>query len=116
MAFAFLTLGATVMHGSGHAFSPRGGAFAVQLVQLYTSTLGSWTGPIVITAVLTTMLSTAVTVIDGFPRAIDRSLRVVTAGRIGNPSGNDMGPVYWVGLVSLAVGTIVFIVTLVSPL
>jgi len=109
MAFAFLTLGATVMHGSGHAFSPRGGAFAAQLVRLYTSTLGAWTGPIVITAVLTTMLSTAVTVIDGFPRAIDRSLRVVTSGRIGGRAGNDMGLVYWVGLVSLAIGTVVVI-------
>ncbi len=109
MAFGFLTLGATVMHGSGQAFSPQGGAFAAQLVELYTKTLGGWTGPIVITAVLTTMLSTAVTVIDGFPRAIDRSIRVVTEGRIGGGGKADMGTVYWVGLVSLAVGTILVI-------
>jgi Mn2+/Fe2+ NRAMP family transporter len=109
MAFAFLTLGATVMYGSGHEFSPRGGPFAAQLVELYTSTLGTWTGPIVVTAVLTTMLSTAVTVIDGFPRAIDRSIRVLTSGRIGGGAASDMGPVYWFGLVSLAFGTVVVI-------
>jgi Mn2+/Fe2+ NRAMP family transporter len=109
MAFAFLTLGATVMHGSGQSFSPRGGPFAAQLVELYTSTLGAWTGPIVVTAVLTTMLSTAVTVVDGFPRAIDRSIRVLTSGRVGGGARNDMGPVYWFGLVSLAMGTVVVI-------
>jgi Mn2+/Fe2+ NRAMP family transporter len=109
MAFAFLTLGATVMHGSGQTFSPSGGPFAAQLVSLYTSTLGTWTGPVVVTAVLTTMLSTAVTVVDGFPRAIDRSIRVVTSGRVGGGATNDMGPVYWCGLVSLAIGTVVVI-------
>lgn len=109
MAFGFLTLGATVMHGSGQTFSPQGGAFAAQLVELYTKSLGSWAGPVVVTAVITTMLSTAVTVIDGFPRAIDRSIRVATEGRVGGKPNADMGSVYWFGLVSLAIGTVVVI-------
>ena len=109
MAFGFLTLGATVMYHSGQTFSEQGGRFAAELVELYTRTLGGWTKPIVITAVLTTMLSTAVTVIDGFPRAIDRSIRVATEGRVGGSGKGDMGVVYWVGLVSVAVGTVVVI-------
>jgi len=109
MAFAFLTLGATVMYHSGQTFSEQGGRFAAELVELYTKTLGSWTKPVVVTAVLTTMLSTAVTVIDGFPRAIDRSLRVATQGRVGGEGKADMGPVYWIGLVSLTIGTVVVI-------
>lgn len=106
MAFAFLTLGATVMFGSGQAFSPQGTQFSTQLVDLYTATLGGWTRPIVITAVLTTMLSTSVTVIDGFPRAIDRSVRVLTDGRWGGSEHLGMGTVYWFALGSLALGTV----------
>ncbi len=49
------------------------------------------------------------TVIDGFPRAIDRSVRVLTAGRIGSAEGEGMGPVYWIGLVSLALGTVIVV-------
>ncbi len=116
MAFAFLTLGATVMYHSGQTFSEQGGKFAAELVELYTKTLGVWTKPIVITAVLTTMLSTAMTVIDGFPRAIDRSFRVVSNGRIGGSAKSDMGPVYWFGLVSLTIGTVVVISLFVGTL
>lgn len=109
MAFAFLTLGATVMYHSGQTFSEQGGKFAAELVELYTRTLGAWTRPVVVTAVLTTMLSTAVTVIDGFPRALDRSIRVATEGRVGGSSKGDMGSIYWIGLASLSIGTVVVI-------
>jgi Mn2+/Fe2+ NRAMP family transporter len=107
MALAFVTLGATVMHGAGQTFSPQGGRFVSELVELYTSSLGGWSRPLVMTAVLTTMLSTSVTVIDGFPRALDRSFRVL-AGRdreIEDRSG--IGPVYWIALVALALGTLI---------
>jgi Mn2+/Fe2+ NRAMP family transporter len=106
MAFAFLTLGTGVMYHSGQAFSEQGGRFAAELIELYTGTLGAWTEPLVITAVLTTMLSTALTVIDGFPRALDRSIRVLTQGRIAGGTRLDMGPVYWFGILSLALGTV----------
>jgi Mn2+/Fe2+ NRAMP family transporter len=52
------------------------------------------------------MLSTALTVIDGFPRALDRSIRVLTQGRIAGGTRLDMGPVYWFGILSLALGTV----------
>ncbi len=116
MAFAFLTLGATVMHDSGQTFTPQGGGFSAQLVELYTQTLGAWSRPIVITAILTTILSTAVTVIDAFPRAIDRSFRVATEGRFGGDGNVGMGRVYWVALITLAVGTVVVAALFVGTL
>ncbi len=106
MAFAFLILGAAVMHRSGQMFSPQGTRFSAELIELYGRVLGSWTMPIVATAVLTTMLSTAVTVIDGYPRAIDRSVRVLTSGRFGGSTDEGMGGVYWSGLLTLALGTV----------
>lgn len=77
LAFAFLTVGVAVMHGTGETFSARGTAFSVQLVDLYAETLGGWARPVVAVAAVTAMFSTALTVVDGFPRAIARSVRAL---------------------------------------
>jgi len=89
-------LGAGVMHGSGETFSDQGTVFSVQLVDLYASTLGSWMRPVVYVAMFTTMFSTSLTVVDGFPRAIARSVCVVRSGLQGTP--DDEGPVYWISV------------------
>lgn len=106
LAFAFLTLGATVMYGAGEVFSPRGTEFSGQVVDLYTSTLGRWTAPIVFTAIVTTMFSTSLTVIDGFPRAIDRGFRTAFVDPNGTPGHAATGGAYWVALAALGVLTV----------
>ncbi|MFQ5719967.1 MAG: NRAMP family divalent metal transporter [Acidobacteriota bacterium] len=80
LAGAFVILGAGVMHGSGASLSSQGTAFSVQLVQMYVGVLGGWARPVVLVAIVTTMLSTALTIVDGFPRALARSLHVLTGG------------------------------------
>ncbi len=99
LAFAFLMLGAVVMHGSGETFSEAGPTFSTQLVELYTSTLGEWTRVVVLVAVLTTIFSTALVVIDAFPRTIDRCLPNI---RGEEEPGRDhaTGRAYWVALVA----------------
>ncbi len=106
LAFAFLTLGATVMFGSGHQFSPRGTEFSAQLVGLYTETLGAWTRPIVFTAILTTMFSTTLTVIDGFPRSIDRALRVAFVDPEGTSGYAGTGRAYASAVAALCLLTV----------
>lgn len=59
----------------------------------YGETLGGWTRPFVLVAALTTMLSTLLTVVDGFPRALDRSVAVMRSP-VGAVHG-DPGAVYW---------------------
>ena len=95
LAFAFLALGAALMYGSGEAFSARGTQFSAQVIDRFTRTLGGWTRPIVFTAVLTTMFSTTLTVIDGFPRAIDRGLRVAFVEPEGTSAYAGTGRAYW---------------------
>jgi Mn2+/Fe2+ NRAMP family transporter len=107
LAFAFLTLGAGVMFGSGTEFSRVGTVFSTQLVDLYSRTLGTWTRPIVLVAVTTTMLSTSLTVIDGFPRAIDRSFAKLFAADPQATADPAVGPVYWTGMAALGVTTVV---------
>jgi len=72
MAFGFLILGALVMYGTGEKFANSGGAFAGQLVNLYTNSLGGWSRPIILAAAFTTMFSTTLTVVDAFPRELRR--------------------------------------------
>ncbi len=114
LAFAFVVLGAGVMHGRGTGFSAQGTQFAIQLVDLYAQTLGGWLRPIVLVAVVTTMFSTALTVIDGFPRAIARSVRVALRG-LDDP-GRDDDAVYWASGAVLGVLTVVVIATFVGSL
>jgi len=70
IALFFLGLGALVMYGSGDTFSSNGIAFSEQLVSLYSTSIGKWSHGIIATIVLITMFSTALTVIDGYPRSL----------------------------------------------
>ena len=70
LAVCFLTLGALVMYGTGEAPSEKGAVFAQQLIDLYTTALGSWSKPIIAVAALTTMFSTTLTCLDAFPRVL----------------------------------------------
>ena len=107
LSFAFLVLGAGVMYGSGAGFSDSGPQFSAQLVDLYTATLGSWARPLVLAAAVTTMFSTALTVADGFPRAIARSIRVIAGGDAESPRIEGM--VYWLSIGVFAVATVVIL-------
>ena len=101
LAFAFLTLGAGVMYGSGETFSSAGAVFSTQLIDLYVETLGQWTRPIMIVTALTAMFSTALTVMDGYPRVIDRTVKVIM---IKDPAQTANAPIsrpYWIALIAI---------------
>jgi len=100
-ALMFLSLGALVMFGTGETF-PKGAAdFAARFVGMYTSALGVWSRPVVITAAFTTMLSTTLTVLDGYPR-------VLTAGcRVAWPGAQKLGKApYWAFMIVMMLGAL----------
>ncbi len=70
LAVIFLALGALVMHGSGQEFSASGIAFSHQLVEMYSTNIGAWSHHLILFAAFVTMLSTTLTCIDGWPRAL----------------------------------------------
>ncbi|MBN1926740.1 MAG: Nramp family divalent metal transporter [Prolixibacteraceae bacterium] len=70
LSLIFLSLGALVMYGSGISFSNNGTHFANQFFELYTTSIGSWSFPIVALAALATMFSTTLTVLDAYPRVL----------------------------------------------
>jgi Mn2+/Fe2+ NRAMP family transporter len=77
MAVLFLLLGAWVMHGTGDSFSAAGAAFSQQLIGLYTASLGGWAYPLIAAAAFTTMFSTSITCLDGYPRAASAGVRLL---------------------------------------
>lgn len=74
MSLFFLGLGALVLYGSGMQFSNSSVEFSGQLVSIYSKTFGSWSTPLMAAIALLTMFSTALTVIDGYPRTLQTSI------------------------------------------
>ena len=111
LAIMFCVLGAAVMFGKGEAFAPSAAAFAGQLIDLYTSTLGAWSKPVISIAVFTTMFSTMLTVMDGFPRALQLVLRrfrsVENPDDVMERSGNSWD--YWAWMALLCAGGMIVI-------
>jgi Mn2+/Fe2+ NRAMP family transporter len=116
IALAFLILGAGVMHAAGQTFSPEGPVFSLQLVELYADTFGAWARPVMLVAVVTTMFSTSLTVMDGFPRALARSFGALRRGLDDIPEEEVAGRGYWIALVVLAVLTVVVFARFVGTL
>lgn len=77
LAVCFLLLGAFVMFGTGETFASSGAGFAGQLINLYTSHLGSWSYPIIIVSAFTVMFSTTLAVTDAYPRTVRKFIEVL---------------------------------------
>jgi len=73
LALFFLGLGALVMYGSGEVFSNSSLKFSEQLIDLYAKTFGNWSIPMISGIAFITIFSTALTVIDGYPRSLEAS-------------------------------------------
>ena len=115
LAFVFVILGTGVMYGSGETFAPEGTLFATQLVDLYSATLGAWTRPVVLVAVVTTMLSTTLTVMDGAPRVLERTFFVLRS-QTGTAKPPSCGPVFWWSLAALVLLTLVVMALFIGNL
>ena len=104
----FMGLGAFVMFGTGSEFSDKGGVFAAQLIELYTSTLGNGVYLIIAIAALATMFSTTITTLDASPRAMSKTIELLYPKR----NKND----YKMWLLILAGGTIFIFTFLLSEM
>ena len=104
----FMGLGVFVMFGTGTEFSSQGGVFASQLINLYTSTLGTGVYFLIVIAALTTMFSTTITTLDASPRAMNKTIELLYPKR----KRSD----YKLWLLILAGGTISIFVFLLSEM
>ena len=77
LGVCFVLLGTLVMYGTGIGFSSSGGAFAQQLIALYTSSLGNGAYWIIGVAAFTTMFSTTLSTLDASPRAMAKTAQIL---------------------------------------
>lgn len=75
-SLAFLGLGAAVMYNSGESFASGGVGFANQFFDLYTRSIGKWAYAVIAVAAIATMFSTSLTILDAYPRVLNRVLLV----------------------------------------
>jgi Mn2+/Fe2+ NRAMP family transporter len=108
LGVCFMGLGAFVMFGTGTEFSNKGGVFAAQLIELYTSTLGNGVYLIIAIAALATMFSTTITTLDASPRAMSKTIELLYPKRNKNN--------YKMWLLILAGGTIFIFTFLLSEM
>ena len=98
LGFCFMCLGTVVMYNSETSLSPNAGIFAVQLIEIYSFSLGDWAYIIIGLAALTAMLSTTITTLDASPRAFDKTLQLISVKHLKS------GYKFW--LVVLITGTL----------
>jgi Mn2+/Fe2+ NRAMP family transporter len=72
LSLCFVVLGAYLVYGTGKTMPDKSAAFASEVVNLYTSNLGTWTWPIIAAAGFSIMLGTCFGVLDGYARAMSR--------------------------------------------
>ena len=97
LGVCFVLLGALVMFHSGESFSNQGGAFASQLINLYTKNLGEFSYIFIGIAAFTTMFSTTITTLDASPRAMTKTTNLLFEKKTRFN--------YWFWIVVLALGT-----------
>ena len=110
LALCFLTLGASVMYGSGEELSSNSTVFSDQVVRLYTNALGNWAYPVIAIAAFSTMFSTTITVVDGYGRAMGETVRLLF---FKNESPQKL---YRILMVVVSIGAFVFIWLLAANL
>lgn len=73
LAIIFLALGALVLHGNGEVLKQSGIGFSQQLVSMYANTIGEWSRYLIAIIAFFCIFGSAITVIDGYARAIAES-------------------------------------------
>ena len=77
LAVCFMTLGALLIYGRDISLSTNSTTFANQIISMYTNAIGPWVYWIIAVAAFTTMFSTAITVMDGYSRAMGETIRLL---------------------------------------
>lgn len=108
LGIAFLCLGYFIMHNTGETFSHRASIFSNQLIDLYTKSLGNWAYIIIGIAALTTMFSTTITTLDASPRAMSKSVELLTNKTL------KKGYLLWILI--LAIGTLIIFFAFASEM
>jgi len=108
LGICFVALGALVMFNSGETFSGSAITFSQQLINLYTNNLGESMRIFIGIAAFTTMFSTTITTLDASPRAMTKTVDLLTK--------KSYKKMYWFWISFLAIGTILILLFFMSEM
>jgi Mn2+/Fe2+ NRAMP family transporter len=108
LGICFISLGALVMFGSEEKFSDNAGQFAHQFIGLYTENMGESMHIVIGIAAFTTMFSTTLTTLDASPRAMSKTMELLS-----NKKNNNL---YWIWISILFIGTMLILKYFISEM
>jgi len=86
LALCFLLMGTAVLFDAGYVAPSNPGAFATELLGIFTTVIGKWSYPVIAVASLAVMWSTQIALMDVMPRLTDRLLGIITGRADDAPS------------------------------
>ena len=104
LAFMFLTIGAFTVFGSGQLLDGNSTEFSNKLLELFTSTLGQWSYPIIAIAAFGTIYGTLIVSMDGFARSFVEGLMVLSKSTKSSARESGSNRYYSVLLIIIALG------------
>ncbi len=85
LAICFLVMGTAVLFQTERVVPANAGAFATELLSIFTSVIGNWSYPIIAAAAIAVMWSTQIALLDALPRVSDRLFGIMTGREAGQP-------------------------------
>ncbi len=104
LAVCFLTLGAYLVYGTGKEMPEASAAFSKRVVELYTAAMGGWSYYLIATAAFSIMFGTVIGVLDGYARALERTLWLLADSPELQNRMHKGRRVYVFGLLTIALG------------
>jgi len=85
LAICFVVMGTAVLFQTDRVVPDNAGAFATELLSIFTTVIGDWSYPIIATAAIAVMWSTQIALLDALPRVSDRLFGVITGRTADQP-------------------------------
>jgi len=86
IALCFLVLGTAVLFQTERVVPETTGAFATELLSIFTTVIGDWSYPVIATAAIAVMWSTLLALLDALPRVSDQLVGLFTTRAADAPS------------------------------
>ncbi len=104
LALIFVALGALIQYGSGEEVLSASAAYIAQFVNMYASVLGDWSRLLITFIAFLCIFGTVITVVDGYSRANDETLRLL----LNKKETNKKSLAVWISLTSIISLVIVY--------
>ncbi|WP_109097569.1 Nramp family divalent metal transporter [Aquimarina sp. AU58] len=109
LAICFLILGAYLVYGTGKTLPKDSVGFAGDIIELYTTTIGSWSYLIIAISSFSIMLGTSLGVFDGYARTLQQTTKLIFSSETNNNIVQKTRQIYLSSLLILAIGS--FLIT-----